>query len=184
MASRWPHEATARQARQWPTLERLIERVEASPELEGAILLGSFARGEVDALSDLDLVLVVPEGGFQAAWAARTTLHSAPIVAAWDQRDAGFAQAGAHKWISEALVLVECLLATATSGVRLAEPAVVLAGNPGLLDRFPTRPPITRAEVEAQPADVHPVERAYDEFKNSVRDSLRTGSAGRGPQAR
>jgi hypothetical protein len=184
MASRWRHLATARQARQWPTVERLIERVEASPELDGAILLGSFARGEVDALSDLDLVLVVPEGGFGAAWAARATLRGEPVVAAWDQRDPGFAQAGAHKWITEELVLVECLLATATSGVRLAEPAVVLAGDPGLLDRFPRRPPITQAEVEADPGDVHPVERAYDQFKTSVRGSLRRGSAGRGPPAR
>ena len=184
MASRWPHEATARQARQWPTLERLIEHVEASPDLDGAILLGSFARGEVDALSDLDLVLAVPEGGFEAAWAVRATLHAGPTVASWDQRDPGFAQAGAHKWITGELVLVECLLATATSGVRLAPPAVVLAGDPGLLDRFPTRPPITRAEVEAHPADVHPLERAYDEFKRSVRSSLRRGSAGPGPPGR
>ena len=183
MTSRWRHEWTARQARQWPALERLIERVEASPELDGAILLGSFAHGEVDALSDLDLLRVVPAGGFEAAWAARAALRG-PVVAAWDQRDPGFAEAGAHKWITGELVLVECLLATGDSGVRLAEPAVVLAGDPGLLDRFPRRPPITRAEVEADPGKVHPIEQAYDQLKTSVRDALRRGSAGRGPPAR
>jgi hypothetical protein len=129
-------------------------------------------------------VLVAPEGGFEAAWAARATLRDGPAVVAWDQRDPGFAQAGAHKWITGELVLVECLLATATSGVRLAEPAVVLAGDPGLLDRFPRRPPITRAEMAAHPADVHPVERAYDQFKTSVRAALRRGSGVRDPRER
>ncbi len=136
MPSRWPHEGTARGARQWPTLERLIERVEASPALDGMILLGSFARGKVDALSDLDLVLV------------------------------------------------ECLLATASSGVRLAEPAAVLAGDRGLLDRFPRRPPVTRAEMAAHPLDLHPVERAYDQLKEAVRRTLSPGLGGRGPRGR
>jgi len=117
-------------------LERLIQRVEASPALDGMILLGSFARGEVDALSDLDLVLV------------------------------------------------ECLLATPSSGVRLAEPAAVLAGGRELLDRYPRRPPVTRAEMAAQPVDLHPVERAYGELKEAVRRTLSPGLGGRGPRGR
>jgi len=75
VSSRWEHEGVARRARQWPTLERLIEHVEASPALAGMIVVGSFARGDVDPLSDLDLVLVAPEDGFEAAWAARELLH-------------------------------------------------------------------------------------------------------------
>jgi Nucleotidyltransferase domain len=184
MSSRWPHRETARDTRQWPTLERLIEHVEASPTLDGMILLGSFARGQVDALSDLDLVLVVPDGGFEAAWAARAELRGGSTLVAWDQRDPGRTQAGAHKWITGDLVLVECLLATPSSGVRLAEPAAVLAGGRELLDRFPRRPPVTRAELAAHPVDLHPVERAYDQLKEDVRRSLNRGLGGRGPRGR
>jgi len=184
MPSRWPHEETARGARQWPILERLIQRVEASPTLDGMVLLGSFARGVVDALSDLDLVLVVPDGGFEAAWAARAELRGGSMLAAWDQRDPGFPRAGAHKWITGDLVLVECLLATPSSGVRLAEPAAVLAGGRELLDRFPRRPPVTRAEMAAHPLDVHPIERAYDQLKEDVRRTLSPGLGDRGPRGR
>jgi Nucleotidyltransferase domain len=174
VSSRWEHEQLARRARQWPTLQRLIEHVEASPLLDGMILVGSFARGEVDPLSDLDLVPVAPQDGFEAAWAAREELHGGSVLVAWDQRDPGFAHAGAHKWLTRELILVECLLATPSSGVRLASPAVVVAGDPGLLDGFPRRPAITGAEMKEQPMDVHPVEQTYDDFKAAARAALST----------
>jgi predicted nucleotidyltransferase len=176
MSSRWEHEGVARRTRQWPTLERLIEHVQASPALAGMIVVGSFARGDVDPLSDLDLVLVLvaPEDRFEAAWAARERLHGDSALVGWDQRDPGFAEAGAHKWITRDLILVECLLTTVSSGVRLADPAAVLAGDPGLVDRFPRRPPITRAEMEAQPLELHPVERTYDELKTAARAAFNT----------
>lgn len=63
----------------------------------------------------------------------------------------------------------ECLLTTVSSGVELADPAVVVAGDPGLLDRFPRRPPISRAELEEHPLELHPVERTYDQFKAAAR---------------
>ena len=172
MSSRWEHEEVARGARQWPTLERLIGRVEASPALGGMILVGSFARGEIDPLSDLDLVLVALEDRFEAAWAAREALHGGSALVAWDRRDPGFARAGAHKWLTRDLILVECLLTTVSSGVRLADPAVVVAGDPGLLERFPRRPPIGRAELEEHPLELHPVERTYDAFKAAARATL------------
>jgi hypothetical protein len=62
--------------------------------------------------------------------------------------------------------LVECLLAAPTSGVRLAPPYRVVAGDPGLAGRFTARPPIQRAELGQ---DVHPVERAYDQLKEVLR---------------
>jgi hypothetical protein len=174
VSSRWAHEGIARGARQWPTLERLVERVETSPLLDGILLIGSFARGQVDPLSDLDLVLVAPEDGFEAAWAARHELHGGSALVAWDRRDPGFDRAGAHKWLTRDLVLVECLLSTVSSGVRLADPAVVIAGDPGLLDRFPRRPPITRAEIREHPIEVHAIERAYDDLKSAARAALRS----------
>ena len=169
MSSRWEHEGIARGARQWPTLEPLIERVEASPLLEGMVLVGSFARGQVDPLSDPDLVVVAPEDGFEAAWAARDDLHGGSALVAWDQRDPGFDHAGAHKWLTRDLILVECLLSTVSSGVRLADPAMVVAGDPGLHDRFPRRPTITREEIREHPIEVHEIERAYDRLKAAAR---------------
>src|SRR5262245_54575513 len=132
MAGVWEHEAVARRSRQWPALERLRAHVEVSPALAGMVLVGSFARGEVDPLSDLDVVLVVSDGGCDAGWAAREELHGDTALMCWDQRDPAFAEAGAHKWVTRDLVLVECLLATPTSRVRLARPASVVAGDSGL----------------------------------------------------
>lgn len=131
------------------------------------IVVGSFARGDVDPLSDLDLVLVAPEDGFEAAWATREQLHGGSALVCWDQRDPGFVEAGAHKWITRDLVLVECLLTTVSSGVRL-------------LDRFPRRPPITRAEMEAQPLELHQVERTYDELKTAARAAFTSPTGPRG----
>ena len=168
----WEHEAIARRARQWPALERLRAHVEVSPALAGMILVGSFAHGEVDPLSDLDVVLVVPEGGFDAAWTAREALHGDAALVCWDQRDPGFDQAGAHKWITSDLVLVECLLATPDSGVRLARPAAVVAGDAGLIERFPGRAAISSEEAAREPSRLHTVERAYDELKAAVRAAL------------
>ncbi|MDP8958567.1 MAG: hypothetical protein M3N51_05045 [Actinomycetota bacterium] len=136
------------------------------PELLGAILLGSFAAGSADALSDLDLVLVAPEGSFAAAWARRHHLHPPNVAAHWDHRREEIPEAGAHKWLTAHLVLVECLIATPSSGVRLAEPAMVVAGPAGQVGMFPGRPPISRSEMGE---DVHPIERAYDTFKGLVR---------------
>jgi predicted nucleotidyltransferase len=107
LSSRWEYGHLARRARQWPTREGLIERVAASPLLDGMVLVESFARGDVDPLSDLDLVLVAPE-------------------------------------------------------------------DPGLLDGFPRRPAITRAELDAHLMELHPVEQTYDDFKAAARAALNT----------
>jgi hypothetical protein len=180
MAGVWGHEAAARRSRQWQALERLRAHVEVSPALAGMILVGSFARGEVDPLSDLDVVLVVPDAGFDAAWAAREELHADSALVCWDQRDPGFHEAGAHKWVTRDLVLVECLLATPTSGVRLAGPAAVVAGDAGLLERFLARPPVSRNDLAGAPERLHEVERAYDQLKAAVRGTPSATAAGAG----
>jgi hypothetical protein len=96
-------------------------------------------------------VLVVSEGGFDAAWAAREALHGDAALVCWDQRDPGFDRAGAHKWITRDLVLVECLLATADSGVRLARPAAVVAGDAGLIARNDSPAPAASSRPPASP---------------------------------
>jgi len=151
--------------RQLATLAALIEHVNASSRLDGAILLGSFAQGTPDAASDLDLIVCVPDSRFAEAWQQRTALQVTGAMVWWDQHLIPD-RVGAHKWITNDLVLVECLLAAPDSGVRLASPYRVVAGDPGLAERFTARPPIQRAELGL---DVHLVERAYDQLKEVIR---------------
>ena len=156
-------------------LERLAEAIEAAPSLEGAILLSSLARGGGDEVSDVDLIAVVRDGSFEQAWSRREALHGADALASWDDLEPGRPEIGGHKWLNRDLVLVECLLATPASGVRLAEPFRVLAGDASLPDRLVRRPPIERADLDAYAQErhaagrVHDVERAYAELARAVR---------------
>lgn len=165
--------------RQASVLTRLTERIGDDPALSGALLLGSLANGTGDELSDIDVLIVVREGWFEAAWSARSGLEGGEALVAWDDADPTRAEIGGHKWLTRDLVLVECLLATPTSGVRLAEPFSLLAGDaslPGLLER---RAPIPRDELEdfaqtrADLGRAHPVETAYGRLASAVRASSR-----------
>ena len=151
--------------RQLTTLAALIEHINASGWLDGAILLGSFARGTPDAASDLDLIVCVRHGHFAQVWQQRTALQVTGAMVWWDHHLIP-GQMGTHKWVTDDLVLVECLLAAPASGVRLASPYRVVAGEPELADRFTARSPIQRTEMGL---DVHPVERAFDELKEVIR---------------
>lgn len=167
--------------RQEPVLERLRRRVTAEDALEGALLLGSFATQSADALSDLDVLVVVAEGRFAESWAARERLEGDEAIAAWDDVDPDHAEIGGHKWLTRDLVLVECLLATPSSGVRLAEPYSVLAGDVSLPDRLRRRAEFTRAELRefaaarADAGRLNEVEAAYGRLVDAVRSA--TGAA-------
>jgi hypothetical protein len=155
--------------RQAATLAALLEHITASSPLDGAILLGSFAHGAPDPVSDLDLLVCVRDGHFATAWRQRTALRATGAIVWWDQHLIPD-RIGAHKWVTNDLVMVECLLAAPDSGVRLAPPYRVVAGDPGLAERFTPRPPIQRAEMGL---DLHPVERAYDRLKEVIRSHRR-----------
>jgi hypothetical protein len=77
----------------------------------------------------------VRDGRFAEAWQRRTVLQVTGAMVWWDGQLVPH-QAGAHKWVTEDLVLVERLLAAPGSGVRLASPSRVVAGEPGLADRL------------------------------------------------
>ena len=109
--------------------------------------------------------MCVRDGDFATAWRQRTALQVTGAVVWWDQHLLPD-RMGTHKWITNDLVLVECLLAAPDSGVRLAAPYRVVAGDLGLAERFTARPPIQRAELGL---DIHPVERAYDQLKEVIR---------------
>jgi Nucleotidyltransferase domain len=170
----WSHRAEAEQLRQWPALVHVAERVNESPALDGLLLIGSFASGRADDLSDVDLVVVVAEGRFAEAWKQRATLQTQDVLVAWDWPPDG-RDAGGHKWLTRELVLVECALWTPSSGVRLAEPFAVLVGEASLGDRFERRGAISREELEEfaqerkDDGTMHEVERQYGELVRAAR---------------
>jgi len=61
--------------RQGRTIQRLADYVDESSHLGAAVLVGSFAKGTADDLSDVDLFLIATVGNFQQAWEARRYLH-------------------------------------------------------------------------------------------------------------
>lgn len=151
--------------RQLRALDDLAARIAQISSIEGLILVGSLAAGTADALSDVDTIAVTTVTGFATAWAGRHRLHADPVCTCWDVTDPHHPDVGAHKWIDTDGVLVECLLTAPDSGVRLARPAQVITGGPSMITRLPVRDPIVRTEMSGG----HPVEDAYNAFKNAVR---------------
>ncbi len=162
---RWPGRDAAVGLRQWPTIERLAEFARSHARVfAAAVLVGSFAAGRADPLSDIDLILLAPDGGFADAWALRHDLHGPGVLVEWDQPREGLPEVAGHNWVTDDLVVVETLFATPSSGFRLADPFAVLAGSvPADVSR---RPPIARAEMVGWP---HAVDLAYSTFKHVVR---------------
>jgi hypothetical protein len=158
-------------------LDGLTERIGHDSDLAGALLLGSFATRTADELSDVDVLVVVREGRFDPAWAARSRLDGGEAIVAWDDVDPARAEIGGHKWLTRELVLLECLLATPSSGVRLAEPFSTLVGDASLPDLLERRAPIARDELEdfaqarADLGRAHPVETASEHLASTVHAS-------------
>lgn len=120
--------------RQWPTLEAMAERAASVEALEGLILLGSFASGTPDELSDVDVIAVAAAGRFAEAWDARHRLSAGALVA-WDLRPKQ--DTAGHNWLTHDFVKVDCTIVDPDSGSReLAEPIIVLVGPESVADRF------------------------------------------------
>lgn len=156
--------------RQQRLLDALAEYVERSAEISAMVVLGSFAGGTADAVSDLDLFFITYDESFQKAWERRRDLHVTGALVEWDELDTTGAPVAGHRWLTADIVLVECVISAPTGGGRLAEPFSVVAGDADLVEKFPKRPPVQRAEMSAN----DPVDAAYDAFKKAVRDALRS----------
>jgi hypothetical protein len=152
-------------ARQQDTLAEVSDRLTNKAWLEGALVVGSMAAGTADPASDIDLIICTKSGHFDAAWQDRHRLHGPNTLACWDQH-ATVTDIGTHRWVTHDVVLVEALFATPTSGVRLAPPWKVIAGNPNVPTLFPHRPSIDRSEMTK---DTHPIEQAFDQLKEVLR---------------
>jgi Nucleotidyltransferase domain len=162
--NRWPGMDAAAQSRQWPRIVDLAERVEGAAELTGLLLLGSFARGESDSLSDVDFIVVVEPDWFDEAWARRHQLHPDADVC-WDYPRPEEREVAAHRWLTPELVLFDGLITTQT-GARVADPLVVLVGERGLAERM------TRFDPTAEPGaevELNEVERLYGQLKLAAR---------------
>ncbi|HXW44770.1 MAG TPA: nucleotidyltransferase domain-containing protein [Streptosporangiaceae bacterium] len=162
--------------RQHRTLEAIAKRLDALPEVLGALVVGSLAAGTADAASDVDLLVCAAPGEFAGAWARRDELHVTGALVAWDDGPRPGAQVAVHRWVTEDMVLVEALFAAEGSGVRLAEPWHVIAGDPEVTGSFVPRPPVDKAEFDSHAA--HPVDRAFGELKRAMRTAGQVDSAG------
>ena len=67
-------------------------------------------------MGDVDVLVVVEDERFEETWQRRQQLHGAALRA-WDVGPRG--PTGAHKWVSQDVVLTECLIVE-PAGVRLA----------------------------------------------------------------
>jgi hypothetical protein len=175
----WPLRERAERLRQWPTLVELLDRASGLPGFGAFILIGSFAGGSPDCMSDIDSLVSIDDGAFDAAWADRTSLYIEAPAFAWDFRPDPDREIGAHKWLTQDLVLAECVLATPTGRARLADPYVVLAGDPARIESFERVPPISRAELQAyvernraEGHDQPEVQRSYEELARAVRAAV------------
>ncbi len=165
----WPGRSAAERLRQWPRLLELAEAA-ATPPFLGVVLLGSFARGEADDLSDVDFCVFATEGDFEAAWEQRHRLHRAD-AACWDYpRPPGDRDVAGHRWLTSDFVLFDGLIAT-PSGTRVADPLHVLVGDDVLRRQLVGRLPTT-AEERRQRRDeiaLHEVEQLYGQLKVALR---------------
>jgi hypothetical protein len=168
----WPGLARAKGLRQWPSVDDLARRVADLPPIAGVLLLGSFARGEADALSDVDFIVVVYEGRFEEAWERRHELH-AEDAACWDYPRPPEREVAGHRWLTSDFVLFDGLLGT-PSGTRVADPFVVFVGDETLPDQLTRRGPITDTEKEARrdELELHEIEQLYGELKLAFRKAL------------
>lgn len=154
--------------RQDALLEGLADYVEASAAIGALIVVGSFAAGTADAVSDLDVFFPTYPGRFEDAWNHRRDLHITGSVIEWDVLDEQRDVVAGHYWLSPDLVLVEAVISEPDGGGKLAEPFTFVRGDPELLEQFPRRGPIDASEMTAAG---HPVDVAYDALKRAVRDA-------------
>jgi hypothetical protein len=148
---------------------RLAEAV-SSPPFLGLVLLGSFARGEADELSDVDFIAFVAEGEFERAWEQRHRLHPVDAWCWGYPRPPGDRDVAAHRWLTRDFVLFDGLIATPT-GTRVADPMHVLVDREDLRRHLVIREPIASTEQTERGDQItlNEIERLYGELKRALR---------------
>jgi len=173
----WPGLAAAHGLRQWPHVLRLADAAAGAPFI-GLVLLGSFARGEADELSDVDFIVLTAESDFSEAWEHRHDLHPTDAWC-WDYaRPAGDRDVAGHRWLTHDFALFDGLICT-PSGSRIADPMHLLVGNDALAGQLVRREPITAEERHLRKDEVtlHEIERLYGQLKLALRAQRGTARA-------
>jgi len=145
-------------------IETTLAHLSHSDHVIAVLLVGSIAAGTADAVSDVDLIALIDDGSFDEVWSRRFKLSQGAIYR-WDVGPSG--AAGAHKWLTSDLVLVECLVGE-TDAIRVADPWIQVLGA-DVSQSLTRREPIPRAEVRGGDAATDDVERLYDALKLWVR---------------
>lgn len=176
MQNDWPGRALAEQTRQWPIIAHVSERIASMREFDGLLLVGSFASGTTDDLSDVDFICVVADGRFEDAWGRRAELETPNPLFVWDLVVDPTFDEGGHKWITHDLVKVECgIVDPARGDTQLAPPFAVIVGDPSIAQRFPAPEPIPIDVLEAYAQKlrdnglVPEVESRYGDLKAAIR---------------
>lgn len=177
MLADWPTRKQAEGLRQWPIFVHLAEQVARIDALDGLMLLGSFAAGTADDVSDVDFVAVVARGRFREAWEQRVSLDTPGALCSWDVRDEAQLDQGARKWITRDVVKVECAIVDGPprGNMELAEPFAVIVGDSTIADRFPRIGPISPEILEAYAEKLRSqgkspeVESRYGDLKRAIR---------------
>jgi Nucleotidyltransferase domain len=172
----WPGRSHAEQTRQWPIIAHVGERIASMPEFDGLLLVGSFASGTTDDLSDVDFICVAADRQYEAAWARRAELETPNPLFVWDLVVDRTVDEGGHKWITHDLVKVECgIVDPARGDTQLAPPYAVVVGDPSIAQRFRPLDPIPLEVLEAYAQKlrdeglVPEVESRYGELKAAIR---------------
>jgi hypothetical protein len=166
--------------RGWPHLRDIREKTLRLPGHRATIVIGSFAAGTADDLSDIDLYLMLDDGAFVDVWSQRHSLRPDDALHWWDIRPDTSREIATHNWLTRDLVLVECALATPTAQPRLSEPYQVVEGDPSAVESFIRGDPISREELnefnaELQAAGHLPdVHLRYGEFIRTLRTARAT----------
>jgi hypothetical protein len=126
--------------------------------------VGFVRARQCDWLSDVDFIVVVESGRFEEAWDRRHDLHGERDIC-WDYPRPGRREVAAHRWLTRDFVLFDGLIAT-IAGTRIADPLVVLVGEPNLADRMDRFDPTTKNGDEIE---LHEVERLYGRLKLAAR---------------
>lgn len=153
------------------------------PGHRATLLIGSFAAGTADDLSDIDLYVLIDDDGFTDAWQHRDSLRPDDALYWWDIRPDTNREIGTHNWLTRDMVLVECALTTAKAQPRLSQPYIVVEGDPAAVKAFIPRDRIPRQELNdfnarLQAAGHLPeVHHRYGEFIRALRTARTTRRA-------
>jgi predicted nucleotidyltransferase len=121
--------------RQRAVLDQIIARAAGVEPIDGLIVIGSFAGGEPDALSDLDLIAAATPGRLEEAWDARHRLAGDALVT-WEPRSNEGRDVRWLNWLTHDLVKVACGFA-APGSKELAMPFAVVLGPDSVGDALP-----------------------------------------------